>query len=302
MTLRVNDVTNPDAAVVIVKPDGTLQAGASIAINNNSSGQVFFMDTQTLAAVGTYQLWVQHHGTNIGSETLQLNSVPPDFTGSLTVPAPGTTGPATTVTITAAGQNANLTFAGTAGQKLSFNMNNSNIGSGAADCLLHVFDPNNTDVTTGGPARCGPGASNYVDTITLATTGTYTVFIDPQGMATGSIAVSINNAADFTGSITIGGPSVQVPSTGSLVPGQNAYLTFSGTQGLPITVQFSNNTVSWVSVTLLDAGNNTVTSNSSTASSFNMQSSSLPSTGAYTIKIHPQPPNTGSMTVTVTTP
>src|SRR5262249_7847743 len=140
------------------------------------------------------------------------------------------------------------------------------------------------------------------DTFTLPVTGTYTVLLDPQGTYTGSTTLSVNNDADMTGTITIGGPSVQVPASGSLVPGENAYLTFSGTSGQSVTVQFTNNTVSSVGVALLDPNNSTVTSNYSGAATFSMQSSSLPSTGTYTIKIDPQGSTTGSMTVTVTTP
>src|SRR5205814_10249402 len=113
-----------------VKPDGTNQAW--VGINDNPAGQTFFIDTQTLATTGTYQLWVKHYLTNVGSETLRIASVPADFTSTITVPAAGQTGPAVRVPTSgnlAAGQNATLTFSGTTGQKLSFNVLSPNIGT-----------------------------------------------------------------------------------------------------------------------------------------------------------------------------
>jgi hypothetical protein len=140
--------------------------------------------------------------------------------------------------------------------------------------------------------------TGYLNTFTLAATGTYTVFIDPQGSYTGSVSLSVNNDADLTGAITIGGSSVPV----TLVPGEKAYLTLSGTAGQPITVQFSGNTINPVAATLLDPNNNSVTSTYTGSASFSLQTSSLPSSGTYTIKIDPQGSSSGSMTVTVTTP
>src|SRR5439155_16123606 len=48
------NVTYPLAGVHLVKPDGTDQT--QFQISNNPAGQTFFMDTQTLATAGTYQL------------------------------------------------------------------------------------------------------------------------------------------------------------------------------------------------------------------------------------------------------
>ncbi len=53
--------------------------------------------------------------------------------------------------------------------------------------------------------------------LTLPVTGTYTLRIDPQGTATGSMTVTMNDVVDITGSITLGGSAV----TGTLsTPGQ----------------------------------------------------------------------------------
>lgn len=82
INVGVSGVTNPSASVVLLKPDGTQEALISIG---NNPGQVFFMDTQSLAATGTYTLLVKHISTNVGSETLQLSSAP-----DITEPLPWT--------------------------------------------------------------------------------------------------------------------------------------------------------------------------------------------------------------------
>src|SRR5204862_3730410 len=58
IVVYATSVTNPIATLYVVKPDGTIQAW--VGINNNPAGQTFFIDTQTLATTGTYQLWVKH--------------------------------------------------------------------------------------------------------------------------------------------------------------------------------------------------------------------------------------------------
>jgi len=222
VVVYANNVTNPGAQVYIVAPNQT-NNGQYMQISNNPAGQTFFLDTQSLG-FGTYQLWVPHNGTSGGSETLWIVSVPADFSGALTVPAAGATGPAVAVPSSgnlAVGQNGNLTFNGTMGQKLSFNVTNSTIGTNSAACVLTLYDVNHTPVSTG---FCGNGAT-YMDTYTLALTNTYTLNVNPQGTATGSVSISINNDQDVTTpTINIGGAAVTAQTT---VAGQDVRLSFT---------------------------------------------------------------------------
>src|SRR5437762_9098162 len=76
----------------------------------------------------------------------------------------------------------------------------------------------NISITTG----CNPC---FMDTQTLATTGTYTWSQECYSTNEGSDMLQLYNVpTDATGTITIGGSSVSVLTT---VPGQNASLTFS---------------------------------------------------------------------------
>jgi YD repeat-containing protein len=302
IAVNASSVSNPAATMYVLSPTGTTLASTSI---NNSSGQTFFVDTN-LTASGTYQLWIKHNSTNIGSETLQITVVPADFTGTLTVPPLGTTGPATQVPTTGtlvAGQNASLTFSGTSGQKLSFNFSGSNIGTTASSCLATIYDPTQRSVGSG---NCGTGAT-FVNTVTLASTGTFTFYIDPQGSATGSVAISVNNDSDFTGTLTVPGPgtvgpATQVPTTGNLMPGQNASLTFSGTSGQKLSFNVSSTigtTSSACVVTIYDPTMKSIGSGNCGTGAISLNPVTLASTGTFTFYMVPQGGAVGNASISV---
>jgi len=173
VSLAVTSVTNPSAYVYLVKPDGTNQTNISI-----STGCNCFMDVQTLATTGTYTLWVQHSYTYVGSETLQLYNVPADATGTITIG-----GSAVSVATTVPGQNASLTFSGTSAQSVTINITSGSYSS----CYLYLKNPDGTTLTSG---YCS-GTTDTIGPATLGTSGTFTIFIDPQGMATGGVTVQL---------------------------------------------------------------------------------------------------------------
>ncbi len=278
-------VSNPYATLNLLTPTGSIQT--QIVINNGSGP--FFMDTQTLAGAGTYQLWVQHSGTYIGSETLQIVSVPADFTGTLTVPAAGAQGTALSVPSSgnlAVGQNASLTFSGTATQILSFNIL-STIGSGWSSCSVTVTgpSPSTTQIAQG---YCGNQGSvpNFVDAVTIPTTGTYTVYLNPLGPAVGNASVSINNDQDVTTpTISIGGAAV---TTGTTVPGQDVRLSFPATMGQQIAVYAKNVSNPYATLNLLMPGGAIQTQiviNNSPGTVFFMDTQKLGTTGTYQLQV-----------------
>jgi hypothetical protein len=73
---------------------------------------------------------------------------------------------------------------------------------------------------------------------TLPVAGVYTVVVDPTGDGIGDFSFVVYDVpADTTAPITAGGSAVTVTNT---VPGQNGYLTFTGTAGQKISVLVSN--------------------------------------------------------------
>ncbi len=81
-----------------------------------------------------------------------------------------------------------------------------------------------------------------------------------------------------------------------------ALVTCDGAANQPVTVRVTNNALGGVTVSLLNTDNTTLTSSTSSATSFNLTTQTLPTTGAYTIFIDPTTTNTGALTLQVTTP
>ena len=274
--------------VSILKPDGT--ALITPTFFGTPGG---FFDVQTLPATGTYTIFVDPQTTDTGSITLTLYDVPADPTPSITAG-----GAPLTVTSSVPGQNVRPTFSGTSGQRISLRMTNVTIGTSSC-CSVRVSILNPDGSTLVSPTFFGtPGG--FFDVQTLATTGTYTIVVDPQGSDTGSMTLTLYSVpADTTGTVTINGAAANV-TIGT--PGQNGTLTFSGTSGQQATVHVTSNTMGLVRVTLLKPDGTQMTSSFTSAASFNLATQSLTVTGTYTIKIDPDSSNTGSMNVSVTNP
>jgi YD repeat-containing protein len=273
VSLLVTNWTN-NSNVSLVNPNESVLASAS-------GFPTGFTDVQTLPTTGTYTAWVQHFYTSTGSVTLQLYSVPADVTGTITAGGAGVS-----VATTAPGQNASLTFSGTSGQQVSMSLSSGSYSS----CTLTLKGPTGTSVRVG---SCG-STTSFVDTATLPTTGTHTIFIDPQGPATGGTTVQLNNAPDVTGTITAGGSSVTATTT---VPGQDARITFSGTAGQNVSLVVTN----WTN----PGGVNLVGPDGTTLASANITGTqtgfidvqTLPTTGTYTLWVQHDFTFTGSTTL-----
>jgi hypothetical protein len=124
--------------------------------------------------------------------------------------------------------------------------------------------------------------------------------VDPLNAATGTLTLGLYDVpADTTNTVTIGGGAVGV-SLGTA--GQNGTLTFSGTQNQQVTVHMTGNSFGLVTIKLLKPDGSTLTSSTSTSSSFNLSTQTIPTTGTYTIVVDPSGTNTGSVNVSVSTP
>ncbi len=139
------------------------------------------MDTQTLTQTGTYTVWVSHVGTNFGSVTLQLKSVPADITSSITIG-----GSAFTFT-TVAGQNANVTFTNPQSQKVTVHWT----GGTYSACTITVTGPSPSTATVGS-GSCS-GASGAIGLGSSIAGGTYNILIDPPGGTTGGLGVNVTS-------------------------------------------------------------------------------------------------------------
>lgn len=169
--LQVSNVSNPAATVSLVTPSGTVQA--ALSISNSPASQVFLLGRNILPFPGTYTLWVQHNGSNIGSETLQLSTVPDDVSGSMTI------GGAAVPVSTVAGQFATISFDNSQTQPATLHWSSSTYNS----CTMNTTGPANTT----GNVSCN-GTSSVFSLGTLDP-GTYYVVLQPQGA--GSLNLSV---------------------------------------------------------------------------------------------------------------
>ncbi len=269
----------PSGTVKILKPDTTVLASGSINVIAT------FLDTTVLPTTGTYSITVDPMGTGTGGVALTLYQVAADVSGAIT---PG--GFAVTVSITSPGQNGLLTFSGTSGQRVSLGVSSGPGGT------VTIRKPDDTTLTSGSIQVI----ASFIEAVTLPTTGTYSIFVNPTGSSTGSVTLTLYDVpADVTGSVTVGGSALGVTTT---VAGQNASVTFSGTASQQVTVHVTNNAMGFVTVKLLKADGTVLTSASSSGANFNLSTQTLPATATYTISIDPSQANTGSLNVNVTNP
>ncbi|HVG92574.1 MAG TPA: hypothetical protein VNB54_13860, partial [Alphaproteobacteria bacterium] len=251
------------------------------------SGSSGFIDSMTVPTTGTYTVLVDPGGTATGSVTLQLNTFG-DLSGTITIGTP------LTVTTTGAGQNARYTFSGTAGQQISLTMTNSTY-TGCIALNTSILKPDGT--TLGSTGICG--SSGFIDSMTIPVAGTYTVFVNPGGTATGSVTLLLNTFTDISGTITPGTPLSVTTTTA----GQNARYTFSGTAGQQASFSLTNSTYTGciaLNVSILKPDGTTLNSTGICGASGSAGPTALATTGTYTVLVDPGGTSTGSVTVTVT--
>jgi hypothetical protein len=279
ISLKISGVTISSALVSILKPDGTTLVAAS---SLGTAGK--FIDRTSLPVSGTYKILIDPQGTVIGSATLTLYDVPADVTGSI---IPG--GAAASVTTTVPGQNAKVTFAGTAGRRVSLK-----VGPTCCSLKVSILKPDTTALVT---ATAISATGGFLDVKTLPSTGTYTIVVDPQSSAAGATTVTLYDVpADIGGSITPGGPSVTFTTS---VPGQNVRATFAGTVGQRVSVKVQP-TCCASSVTILRPDGTTVGALTTVAATGGfVDARSLSLTGTYTILVDNQAAAVGAVTLTL---
>jgi len=283
VSLNATSVTIPWSQVSIRNPDTSFVLSP---IWVNSFGR--FIDPVTLPATGTYTLVIDPENANIGSMTVALGEVPADIVGSISAG-----GSAVTVTAAVPGHNPSLTFSGTLGQRVSLRMTSVSIPWS----LVSIRKPDSSMLIAPTWVNSGGG---FFDVQTLPSSGTYTIVVDPENTDTGSMTLALYDVpADATSTLTANGAAASITIT---TAGQNGALTFSSTQGQQVTVHVASNTIGDTTVALLKPDGTTQTSSSSSASSFDLATQTLPSTGTYTVRVDPSQWNTGSIQISVTSP
>ena len=174
VSLIVTSSSYPQCEFISIKDPAGVTIAGPICMGTNG-----FMDVVSLPSTGTYTILVDPRFADTGSLTIRLYDVPPDPTGPITI------GGSATVTTTAPGQNATLTFSATAGQTVSLAIT----GSSYPQCeFISIKNP------TGGTIA-GPSCGGQLNDVSLATAGTYTIVIDPRFADTGSMTLALSDAS-----------------------------------------------------------------------------------------------------------
>jgi subtilisin family serine protease len=298
VSVRLTDVTigssgSSSAKISILKPDGTTLVSPTPF--GTSGG---FLDATGLPVSGTYTVVLDPQSNAVGSATVTLFDVPPD---PAAVIVPG--GAAVTVTTTAPGQDAALSFDGIAGRRVSFKLTNVTIGTSCCSgAKVSLVRPDGIVLVS--PTYFGTNGG-FVDVKTLPVSGTYRIVLDPQGNATGSVTVTLYDVpADASGSVSIGGSATTVSVT---VPGQNARLTFAGAAGQRVTLRLTGVTVGTASstsaqVSVVNPSGTALLSPTFFGTNGKTIALTLGAAGTYSIVLDPQSNATGNVTVALASP
>jgi hypothetical protein len=127
-----------------------------------------------LPVTGTYTIAVDVLWANTGNVTITLSE---DAAALITV-----NDPPETVSLIRVGQNARLNFEGSAGQVVTIRLTGNTIGN----TTVTLMRPDGSTVT----ASSAASSSFNLPQVTLNTTGTYSITIDPAMAAAGTINVA----------------------------------------------------------------------------------------------------------------
>jgi RHS repeat-associated protein len=249
----------------IKKPDGT-------ALVSGSSSNCSDIDLDPLPVTGTYTIYIDPQWSSLASNMWMLLSSP--VTGTM---SPGTP---VSVNLSRSGQNAYLTFAGTAGQKISMT------NQPTTQMFTSILKPDGTTLSS--------ASYWFQEPKVLPVTGTYTVVVNPPSGHTGSTTLKLYDVpADLSGTLSVSAAPVQIQTT---TPGQNASYTFDETQGHAMSLAgcISN----W---TLYKPSGGSLASGTSYGCG-NVEFSSLPETGTYRLLLDPQSETLMNKEVTISEP
>jgi subtilisin family serine protease len=279
------------SSLSILGPDGT-----TLLPPSGFGTRGGFVDTRTLPLTGSYRILVDPQGDSVGSVTLTLYDVPPDAEDSIVAG-----GDVVSVETSVPGENAALTFAGSAGERVALKLADVTIGmSCCSSAKVSILKPDGTTLIS--PTNFGTNGG-FIDTKTLPLTGSYRIELDPQGNAVGGATVALYDVPpDAETTVVPGGAPVSI---GTSVPGQNASVGFNGTAGRRVSLKLTDVSIgtsccSSAKVSILRPDGVTLLSatNFGTSGGF-VDTKTLPQTGVYRIVLDPQSNAVGSATVTL---
>ncbi|MFD0884414.1 hypothetical protein ACFQ08_07585 [Streptosporangium algeriense] len=276
VSLALSDNTFPETTdIKVFTPSNAIVVNYPVGAGSTNG-----TDILKLPQTGTYRVVFDPKQGASGSATATL-SVP--ITGTLT-----STGPGETVTIPRTGQIADFTFPVSGHFSLGVTDNTF-----AAPVRLMLFAGTGLGITS--PVDIAAGQSIELDTVSPSAS-TYRVIVDPQRAGTGSLTLTLSHVGD-AGTITTtdGGATLAIDR-----PGQDATFTFHGTAGTPVTIGFSDSTLTTASKVTVQGPANGVTGTID-GNTTELNIAKLSSTGTYRVIVDPVQPVTGTLRATLST-
>ena len=267
----------------VFNPDGSLLAncGAYQAYYNQNQNCEF---TVGASAIYTVRIMPIASGSAYGGLVpATFNTyVVQDFSATVTA---GTPGPTVGITLVPE-QNGRINFTATANQTLALYFGNASINPN---------DPTSLALSGPGPipggASLGNGQNSATFNLPNLEAGNYLVTIRPFNNGA-AISTSATLANGVTGTLTTDGTPTSVQT---YVPGQNAYLTFNGTQGQSLALALSQlnlvpTSINSVSVSVTNPDGSAYRSGTCYTSSTpgcTLSLDGLPQTGTYKVVVSP---------------
>ena len=219
---------------MILAPDGLTVTWNHGCLGSSS----LFLDTVTLPTAGTYTVVLGGTTSGVGSGTIQLfnvvhvaSSVAPDD-------------PATSYETTVPGQDVRLSFSGASGQMVSA------IATGVSmteaiptSCPWSSRSWPRDGSTLRWNHGCLGGTALFLDTVTLPTTGTYTVMLGGTGTGIGSATIQLFSVTNLGTTISPGDPEQSYTTT---TPGQDVRLLFTASEGQKVSALATNITTTTI--------------------------------------------------------
>jgi hypothetical protein len=275
LSFTFTGITVPAGKMWIKNPDGTV-----LVASQSLSGSGIMVEPIVVTQTGDYHVFLNPDTFTTGSVTVRAYTVPPDMVHDVAVD-----GTPDSMVFAIPGQNGKIRFSGTTGQVVSINL-----GSSVAATGYQLLKPNGTVLVSGSFDASG----GFIDPLTLPADGTYKLVLDPQSFSLGTVTTTLYNVpADATAAGALGSTTVNTVST----PGQNAAMTFAGTNGQRVSLTASAVTIP-NSVVWIERPNGVSLAQFSTGTSGHYMSPvTLPQTGTYTVHIDPQGSGTGQMSL-----
>ncbi|MGW7363762.1 IPT/TIG domain-containing protein [Streptomyces sp. NPDC054841] len=271
---------NSSVGLKLIDPQGNSVRETSF------SGATADWEAADLPVSGTYTLLLSPGNSNLGAVTVTVSKT---VGSALTFD-----GPTATAALARVGQDGRWTFDAQAGQSLSIGANAAQM-AGYVRGTLYLPDGTASKFLT---VPNGEGRSLDVDA--LPQTGTYTLAMDPDEGATGTLAVTVSRYADAG----VLDPAAAAKAVTLARPGQDGVATFAGTAGQFVNLGVSGTTMpSYATVEIRRPDGSVLDSFTSTPDrDAGWDSPALPVTGTYTVRVVPKYIETGKVDLTLSKP